>query len=358
MATLDDLARVRRRVDVPHRGRRVHPLARRRAPSPRARRGRRDRAQAAAARRGARRARGRRGRRRARGRELDDGDVGRDRRGCRARPRRSPSCRTRAAWPRSARCAGDVTHATAGAGRRRDAGAGGRRPTPTCSRATRRTRRAGERRVSGCSRWHACPAPAITSTRDVGDHARPCGRAMSTYLVSSAPTISSTGIRSSPSRSQFDGCAPWPSTRSWWVRRSTVFARAASSMPGAVRRQRGEQRLREPALEERVDAVALDLLREALVGVAPARRARRRRRCRATRSPAPAARTDVGPVERELQAQPAALRVADVRGSCRRCRRWPSAVATKSTSSSARRSATASRRSYADQRDPTTPASG
>ena len=59
--------------------------------------------------------------------------------------------------------------------------------------------------------------------------------AMSTYLVSRSPTTSSTGTASSPSRSQFDGCAPWPSTRSWWVSDSTVLPARRSSTPARSR---------------------------------------------------------------------------------------------------------------------------
>ena len=51
-----------------------------------------------------------------------------------------------------------------------------------------------------------------------------------------------------------------------------------------VARQRREQRLVEPAIEERVDAVALDVEREPFVGASARGRVRVRRRCPATRS--------------------------------------------------------------------------
>ena len=59
---------------------------------------------------------------------------------------------------------------------------------------------------------------------------------------------------------------------------------AAFVESGSLGWQRREERLREPAFEERVDAVALDLLRRAARRPRAGRRARRRRRCPATRS--------------------------------------------------------------------------
>ena len=93
-----------------------------------------------------------------------------------------------------------------------------------------------------------------------------------------------------------------------------MLSRRRSSSPAPCRRQGREQRLREPALEERVDAAALDLLRESFVGRAPRRRARP-----ASAMPGDALTStrrcdDVRAVERELQAEPSALRVPHVRG--------------------------------------------
>ena len=81
---------------------------------------------------------------------------------------------------------------------------------------------------------------------------------------------------------------------------------------GSIWRQRGEHGLGEPALEERVDAIAFDRLRECLVGVSARRPLGRigdaRRRAHQHEPP-----HHLGPVERELQAQPPAHRVAHVR---------------------------------------------
>ena len=108
VASLDDLARVRRAVDVPIAADECVRIARRRAPLACARRRRRDRAEATAARRCARRARHRRGGRGPRDRLVDDGDIDRYRgRSSRSRPR-CRNCRTRVGWPRSRRSTVDV----------------------------------------------------------------------------------------------------------------------------------------------------------------------------------------------------------------------------------------------------------
>ena len=170
-------------------------------------------------------------------------------------------------------------------------------------------------------------------------HAMRC--AMSTYFGSSPPAISSTGIRSSPSRGQLSGCVPCPSARSWCVRRSTVFAARRSSIPARARGERREQRLRQPAFEERIHTVTLDLSRQRLVTLASSgalgvvgdsRRRADRARGRSTQ---------VGPIERELEAQAPAHRVSDV-GRATRRRRPTRARSTTKSRSSGTRSATAS----------------
>ena len=159
---------------------------------------------------------------------------------------------------------------------------------------------------------------------------RPCGGRCRRTWRRAPPTISSTGIASSPRRSQFDGCAPCPSTAELLREGFDRVVGAAFLEPRPLGRQRGEQRLREPAFEERVDAVALDLLREALVGVASRGALGGRRRYRATRSPARGRRTSVGSVERELQAQPSTHASSRRRWRAGRRRRARAPSSTKS----------------------------
>ena len=170
----------------------------------------------------------------------------------------------------------------------------------------------------------------------------PCAARCRRTWCRARPTMSRTGIVSSASRSQFDGCTPWPSTRSWYVSQSTVLAFAALLDAAALARQRREQRLREPAFEERVDPVAFDLLRELLVGDDPAARAsgvgdagRRAHEREALHR--------VGSIERELQAEPPTLRVPDVRRrrgpAPPRARRGPRARPRRSSTLAARRAA-------------------
>ena len=188
--------------------------------------------------------------------------------------------------------AGDVDAHPARAGRRRAAGATRSRPTPTSWRATQEVEQVSDAlgllevaRVSGARR-------SPRRARRGSASAIRC--AMSTYLASSPPTISSTGIRSSPRRSQFDGCAPWPSTRSCCgerldrvggasfvdARRARVAASRTAVARASVRGTRRHRRARSPARAARRRRGG--------------RRARRDRRCPATRSPARAARTTSG----------------------------------------------------------------
>ena len=93
-----------------------------------------------------------------------------------------------------------------------------------------------------------------------------------------------TGTCSSPSRSQFDGCAPWPSARSWWVRRSTGVGAPAPSRPacsGGSDANSGcaSQRSRNASTPSRSIPG-----RELLVGGRGAGAPPTGRRCRATRS--------------------------------------------------------------------------
>ena len=92
-----------------------------------------------------------------------------------------------------------------------------------------------------------------------------------------------------------------------------VFAARRSSTPAASRGSDANsgcasQRSRNASTPSRSIS-----LREPLVGRRAAPRVRRRRRCRATRSTSTSSSHEVGSIERELQAQPPALRVADVR---------------------------------------------
>ena len=138
------------------------------------------------------------------------------------------------------------------------------------------------------------PGAVDTSTRAFGIAARPCAARCRRTWCRARRRSAAPASRSSPRRSQFDGCAPCPSAASWCGEPLDGVPALGGRRARPLAGQRGEERLREPAVEERVDAVALDLLREALVGVAACRARRRRRRCRATRSPAPAARTSSG----------------------------------------------------------------
>ena len=89
-------------------------------------------------------------------------------------------------------------------------------------------------------------------------------------------------------------------------RQAAPFAQAR-----CVGRDGREQRLREPALEERVDAVALDRVGQRLVGD-DALGARRRSAMPAVELTSTSAVHELGPVEREPQREAAAHRVADV----------------------------------------------
>ena len=200
VATLDDLAGVRRRVDVPvaadecvrslDDARRLRALDAADV----------DRAQGPAARRRARRARGRRRGRRSGDRDVDDGDVGRHRRRARARRRAARAAVRVRARPRSTTLPGDVVARPAGARSTACCAVpdAGRCPIPTCSRATRgratreRTRRARRASASGCSRWHSVARRRDhDDARTVGSRAGHLGRDRRRTCVSRAPATSS-----------------------------------------------------------------------------------------------------------------------------------------------------------------------
>ena len=129
-------------------------------------------------------------------------------------------------------------------------------------------------------------------------------------LASSAPATTSTGMVSAGSRSHSGCCVPVPARR-----------RLDASPPASLRRrssrpaigERGEQRLGDPAVEERVDTVALDGRCKCIVG----------RAARGTLvvvldagggADQDQSLDELRTGEREVEAQPAAHRVADVRG--------------------------------------------
>ena len=96
--------------------------------------------------------------------------------------------------------------------------------------------------------------------------------------------------------------------------RGDRVAGAARVETGGVRRQGREQGLAQPPVEEDVDAVALDLLRELLVGLAPGRALGVVGDAgRGAQQHQPA--DEIGPVEREPQAQPSPHRVPGVDGA-------------------------------------------
>ncbi len=111
---------------------------------------------------------------------------------------------------------------------------------------------------SGASRCTACPAPGTTSTLGAGDRARPSAPAIARNLSSRSPTISVTGMVSSPSRSHSDGSAPVPSPRS--AARQAGGGVAQPVRAATARRDRrrlaGQHRGLRPAPRERLDRPA------------------------------------------------------------------------------------------------------
>ena len=192
------------------------------------------------------------------------------------------------------------------------------------------------------------PAPSIDLDARVGIAFRHAVGDVDVLARRARPTISSTGIRSSPRRSQFDGCAPCPSTRSWCVRRSTVlrgpaFVDARPRRGGSVANSGcASQRSRNASTPSR--------------SISSRERARRlsRRAARSASSAMPGdaltstrSSHDVGTVERELQAQPPAHASSRRRSLGRPRRRARAAVATKSRpsgTSSARSTSSRARR--------------
>ena len=90
------------------------------------------------------------------------------------------------------------------------------------------------------------------------------------------PVTSVTGISSSPRRSHREGCAPWPSTWSWWVRRAGLLRRCSSIWAVSVAATRTAV-ARASASTNGLDTVARSPVR-----------AVRRSRWRASRAPASA----------------------------------------------------------------------
>ena len=134
---------------------------------------------------------------------------------------------------------------------------------------------------------------------------------MSTYLASRDPDDEQHRHRELAQPRPVVGLRALPQRREL-VRQTVDGVRGAAILdPGRIARERREQRLREPALEERVDAVALDLVRQRLVTrasggalgvVGDAGR----------RADEHEVVDELGPVERELEAEPAAHGVPDV----------------------------------------------
>ncbi len=134
--------------------------------------------------------------------------------------------------------------------------------------------------------------------------------ARATNLASRAPATTSTGIVRLGSRSQSGRCAPVPARRRLDANPSCVVA---ATVVEAGIGERGEQRLGDPAVEERLDTVPLDGRCKCIV-----RRASRRtfglvldagRRADQDQS-----LDELRAGEREVEAQPAAHRVAGVCG--------------------------------------------
>ena len=155
------------------------------------------------------------------------------------------------------------------------------------------------------------PAPATIASVASGTSAA-MRSAAATNLASRAPATSSTGIVSAGRRSHSGSWVPVPARRRLDARPADGVA-AAVVEPGG-RRSAANSGWASQRVEERVEAVALDRRR-------PARSSAARRAARSSASSMPGRRADqhealdeVGSGDGEVQAEPAAHRVADVRG--------------------------------------------
>ncbi len=175
----------------------------------------------------------------------------------------------------------------AGAAGRRDRGAGRARAALTRRRAGSTSSSATAPGASRCTAW---PAAATTCTRASREPLRhPLARSPRNFS-SRSPTTSSTGIVSSPSRSQSGGITPVPSPRSAAASPAAVLRRrsasASSAIPRGIPANSGCAR---PLARERLDADRLDPVGERGVGGAALLRARPRRRAPGSRRRARAA---------------------------------------------------------------------
>ena len=155
----------------------------------------------------------------------------------------------------------------------------------------------------------------------------PIASAMATNLASRAPATRSTGIgkRRQQRPQRLLRARPGEAQAGGQTGGRVVQSGRASC--GAVGRQVGEQRKRQPVVEEGSDAVAFDARGESLVVGSPGVPGRRRRRGRRWRSTRTSRCTMSGSATARWSAQAPAHRVADVRRpaagatECRRHRR-------------------------------------
>ena len=165
-------------------------------------------------------------------------------------------------------------------------------------------------KASGRSRWAVWPAPSMTASVASGMSVRhPLGEGDELGVERAGHDEHRHRQRRQPVPQRLLRAGAGEAQ----ARRQPGGGVAAAVVEAGVG-ERGEQRLGEPAVEERVDAVALD----ATLQVHRPRRggppARRRPRCPAVALTSTSRSTSSGRASGEVEAQPAAHRVADVRG--------------------------------------------